>query len=88
MPVHKWSAGRLNSVMQAPTGEITIAFTDIEGSTRLWDALGDSFHAVLELHNKILRSAIENNKGHEVKTEGDAFMVAFGGCRRRCSLLR
>ncbi|MHC4839500.1 MAG: adenylate/guanylate cyclase domain-containing protein [Planctomycetota bacterium] len=77
MSVHKRLAGRLNGGMQAPTGEITIAFTDIEGSTRLWDALGESFHAVLELHNKILRSAIENNQGYEVKTEGDAFMAAF-----------
>ncbi|HSV13257.1 MAG TPA: adenylate/guanylate cyclase domain-containing protein, partial [Tepidisphaeraceae bacterium] len=60
-----------------PVGTVTLMFTDIEGSTSLWEKLGDRFYPVLEQHNVILRDAIAACRGFEVKTEGDAFMVAF-----------
>lgn len=60
-----------------PTGRVALIFTDIQGSTSLWEKLGDRFAPILELHNRLMREAIEMNRGYEVKTVGDAFMVAF-----------
>ncbi|NUN48326.1 MAG: tetratricopeptide repeat protein, partial [Candidatus Brocadiae bacterium] len=63
--------------MPPPRGTVALAFTDIEGSTRLWERLGDRFAPVLARHHALLREALGAAGGHEVKTEGDAFMVAF-----------
>ncbi|MDH3678757.1 MAG: adenylate/guanylate cyclase domain-containing protein [Acidimicrobiia bacterium] len=60
-----------------PSGLVTFVFTDIEASTRLFRALGDGYPAVLERHNELLREAWHRHLGVEVKTEGDAFFVAF-----------
>ena len=62
---------------QMPTGTVTIIFTDIEGHTKMWEQMGDDFMPILEEHNNILRSATAKYNGYEVKTEGDAFMLAF-----------
>ena len=60
-----------------PTGTITLVFTDIEGSTALWEYFGKDFKNLLEQHNRLFRQAFEEFNGYEVKTEGDSFMVAF-----------
>ncbi|MFN2484595.1 MAG: adenylate/guanylate cyclase domain-containing protein [Candidatus Limnocylindria bacterium] len=60
-----------------PTGTVTFLFTDVEGSTRLLQALGRAFPSVLERHHRILRDAIARHRGREVSTEGDAFFVVF-----------
>lgn len=60
-----------------PVGTVTFLFTDVEGSTRLLGRLGDRFAAVLEDHNRLLRDAFEGAGGTVVRTEGDAFFVAF-----------
>ncbi len=60
-----------------PVGTVTLMFTDIEGSTSHWEKLKDGFYPILEKHNAIMREAIAACRGYEVKTEGDAFMVAF-----------
>jgi predicted ATPase/class 3 adenylate cyclase len=60
-----------------PTGTVTFLFTDIEGSTRLLQRLGDGFHAVIEDHGRILREAIASGGGTGVHTEGDSFFAAF-----------
>ena len=62
---------------QMPTGTVTLMFTDIEGHTKMWEQMGDDFMPTLEEHNNILRSATAKHNGYEVKTEGDAFMLAF-----------
>ncbi len=41
-----------------PVGTVTLMFTDIEGSTALWEKLRNQFYPVLEKHNAILREAI------------------------------
>ena len=61
----------------APAGDVTLMFTDIEGSTRGWATYEGRFHAALLRHNELLRQAIAAHNGYEVKTIGDAFMVAF-----------
>lgn len=63
--------------MNAPTGNVTLVFTDIEGSTRLWERYGDAFKASLDAHNQIIRKALKTHSGYEVKTEGDAFFAVF-----------
>lgn len=63
--------------MQPPTGKVTLVFTDIEGSTSLWERHRDQFKPVLEQHNALMRDAATRQGGYEVKTEGDAFFLAF-----------
>jgi predicted ATPase/class 3 adenylate cyclase len=61
-----------------PTGTVTLLFTDVEGSTKLLDALGSERYAeVLEAHRRLLREVFSCHGGYEVDTEGDAFFVAF-----------
>ncbi|MDP8959845.1 MAG: adenylate/guanylate cyclase domain-containing protein, partial [Actinomycetota bacterium] len=60
-----------------PTGTVTFLFTDIEGSTRMLERLGDDYRQVLEDHSALLRQAVEEAGGTEVSTEGDAFFCVF-----------
>jgi predicted ATPase/class 3 adenylate cyclase len=60
-----------------PTGTVTFLFTDIEGSTRLLQALGDRYREVVDDHGRILREAIALGGGTEIHTEGDAFFAVF-----------
>src|SRR6266446_2868483 len=60
-----------------PTGTVTFLFTDIEGSTRLLQQLGDRYSRVFEEYRRLLRAAFQEWNGHEVDTQGDAFFVAF-----------
>jgi class 3 adenylate cyclase len=64
-------------VRELPAGTVTFLFTDIEGSTRLLDELGDTYADVLAEHRRILREAFTRHGGVEVDTQGDAFFVAF-----------
>ncbi len=61
----------------APTGVVTLLFTDIAGSSRLWEQYGDRFIPVWQAHDAVIRDAIQRFGGYEVKSEGDSFMVAF-----------
>uniref|UniRef100_UPI003753DF3E AfsR/SARP family transcriptional regulator n=1 Tax=Armatimonas sp. TaxID=1872638 RepID=UPI003753DF3E len=60
-----------------PTGTVTFLFTDIEGSTRLWERVGDTFRTALSTHHTLLRREFRRRGGHEVKEAGDSFLVAF-----------
>ena len=60
-----------------PTGTVTFLFTDIEGSTRLLEELGVAYRAVQEDHFRLMRAAIAEGEGAEIRTEGDAFFVVF-----------
>jgi predicted ATPase/class 3 adenylate cyclase len=62
---------------ELPTGTVTFLFTDIEGSTRLLQELGDGYAAARDDHAAILRRAIEAHGGLEVSTAGDSFFVVF-----------
>jgi len=60
-----------------PSGTLTFLFTDIEGSTKLLNALGtDRFHEVLAVHTKALREAFADG-GTEIRTQGDSLFVVF-----------
>jgi len=60
-----------------PTGTVTFLFTDIEGSTRLWERHHSAMQQALAHHDAILRDAIESNDGYLVKTTGDGAHAAF-----------
>src|SRR5258708_9696990 len=60
-----------------PAGTVTLLFTDIEGSTRLLQRLGDHYADVLAECRHLLRGVFEHWHGHEVDTQGDAFFVVF-----------
>ncbi len=61
-----------------PSGTVTLLFTDIQGSTRLWEDHPGAMEPALERHDAILRQAIESHGGYVFKTVGDAFCAAFG----------
>jgi class 3 adenylate cyclase len=60
-----------------PSGTVTFLFTDVEGSTRLPQELGDEYADVLAEHRRALREAFARHGGVEVGAEGDAFFVAL-----------
>src|SRR5919109_1532214 len=64
-------------MVQLPTGTVTFLFTDIEGSTKLLQELGEGYRAVQDRHEEILRAAVGAEGGVEVRTEGDSFFVVF-----------
>ena len=66
---------------QVPTGTVTFLFTDIEGSTRLVQELGDGYGELLEQHHRLVRGTFEEHGGEEVDTQGDAFFFAFRRAR-------
>jgi predicted ATPase/class 3 adenylate cyclase len=63
--------------MQLPTGTVTFLFTDIEGSTRFLQRLGDGYRAVQDDHAQIMRRAIDEGEGVAIRTEGDSFFAVF-----------
>jgi predicted ATPase/class 3 adenylate cyclase len=60
-----------------PTGTVTFFFSDIEGSTRLLEALGHEYVDLLERHHRVLRNAFERCAAVEIGTEGDSFLAVF-----------
>ena len=65
------------AVEQLPGGTITFLFTDVAGSTRLWQQHPQQMAVALREHDRILRQAIEEQGGYVFKTAGDAFYGAF-----------
>jgi len=64
-----------------PEGTVTFLFTDIEGSTRLLQSLGDSYAVALGAHQELLRTAIAQFDGREIGTQGDAFFIVFASAQ-------
>jgi predicted ATPase/class 3 adenylate cyclase len=61
----------------SPTGAVTFLFTDIEGSTRMWERLPAAMKPALARHDAILREAVAAHGGRIVKTTGDGCHAAF-----------
>jgi adenylate cyclase len=68
---------RLDNEVDAPTGEVSLVFTDIKNSTMLWETYPIAMRSAIKMHNELMRRQLRILGGYEVKTEGDAFMVAF-----------
>jgi predicted ATPase/class 3 adenylate cyclase len=60
-----------------PVGTVTFLYTDIEGSSRLWEQQPEAMRSGLRRHDNILRQAIEDQGGQIFRTVGDAFCAAF-----------
>jgi predicted ATPase/class 3 adenylate cyclase len=61
----------------APLGAVTFLFTDVEGSTRRWEADADGMRVALAAHDQVLRGAIEGHGGWLFKHTGDGVCAAF-----------
>jgi predicted ATPase/class 3 adenylate cyclase len=73
-----WDSLPMTDEPSRPSGTVTFLFTDIEGSTRLWEGHPAEMQGALVRHDEILRSAIEGRDGYVFSTAGDAFAAAFG----------
>jgi hypothetical protein len=67
----------MDTTRTLPSGTVTFLFTDIEGSTKLWDEHPVAMRVALARHDAILRRAIESHGGHVFTTIGDEFCAAF-----------
>ena len=67
--------------MIRPSGTVTFLFTDIQGSTRRWEADPDAMRAALTAHDEVLRSAVEAHGGWLFKHTGDGVIAAFSSAR-------
>jgi class 3 adenylate cyclase/tetratricopeptide (TPR) repeat protein len=68
---------------ELPTGTVTLLFTDIEGSTKLVQALGrERYVEALDAHRRLLREACAAHGGVEVEMQGDSFHFAFASARQ------
>jgi Adenylate and Guanylate cyclase catalytic domain len=65
----------------APSGVVTFLFTDVEGSTRRWEADAQAMRAALVVHDEVLRTAIEEHRGWLFKHTGDGVCAAFASPR-------
>ena len=71
-----------------PTGTVTLLFTDIEGSTKLWEAHAAAMRAALERHDALLRQCIDDHDGHVFKTGGDAFCATTASLKNSFRIIR
>ena len=62
---------------ELPSGTVTFLFTDLEGSTRLWEQHPEAMRPALARHDTILRKAVAEHDGHTVKTTGDGMHAVF-----------
>ena len=62
---------------ELPSGTVTFLFTDLEGSTRLWEEHPDTMQSALARHDELLRDAVAAHAGHVVKTTGDGIHAVF-----------
>jgi class 3 adenylate cyclase len=62
---------------ELPGGTVTFLFSDIEGSTKLLQELGDAYAAVVDDHRRIMRGSMQERGGTEIDTQGDAFFFSF-----------
>eukprot|EP00521_Asterionellopsis_glacialis_P011617 CAMPEP_0195307030 /NCGR_PEP_ID=MMETSP0707-20130614/37506_1 /TAXON_ID=33640 /ORGANISM="Asterionellopsis glacialis, Strain CCMP134" /LENGTH=877 /DNA_ID=CAMNT_0040371267 /DNA_START=157 /DNA_END=2790 /DNA_ORIENTATION=- len=70
---------KTRDIANAPKkGTVALIFTDVEGSTALWDASKSVMAKALEIHHDVIRALIQKHKAYEVKTIGDSFMIATG----------
>jgi len=60
-----------------PKGNVTIVYTDVQGSTLLWESCPSAMKRAQDIHDTIMRQCYSDHKGYEITTEGDSFNIAF-----------
>jgi predicted ATPase/class 3 adenylate cyclase len=79
----------LASMVDQPSGTVTLVFTDIEGSTELLAELGtETYKRALARHRSALREAFRHHHGYEVDQEGDSFFYSFGSATAAVAAVR
>ncbi len=68
---------------ELPSGTVTFLFTDLEGSTRLFQEYPDAMQGALARHDEIVRHAVAGHQGQVVKTTGDGFHAVFASAHGR-----
>ncbi|KAL7532831.1 hypothetical protein ACHAXR_004878 [Thalassiosira sp. AJA248-18] len=63
--------------MSFPQGDVTIVYTDVQGSTSLWETCPSDMKKATDIHDTIMRQCYTNHSGYEITTEGDSFNLAF-----------
>jgi class 3 adenylate cyclase len=67
--------------VSGPSGTVTFLFTDIEGSTRRWEADPEAMRLALAVHDEVIRAAIDAHSRWLFKHTGDGVCAAFGSAR-------
>jgi class 3 adenylate cyclase len=71
------------STVRHDHGTLTLAFSDIQDSTHTAERMGDkAWYELLSVHNGIVRRRLSGHGGHEIKAQGDGFMMTFPSARR------
>ena len=70
-------SGRRVNTRAWPRGSVTFLLTDIEGSTRLLQRLGDAYAGVLRDVRSLIRASVQGADGHEVDARADEFFAVF-----------
>ena len=78
----EWRCG----AVACAVGGCHVLFTDIEGSTRRWDADAEAMRAALGIHDEVLREAIEAHQGWMFKHTGDGVCAVFAS--PRCAVMK
>jgi len=60
-----------------PSGTVTFLMTDVQGSTRSWEARPEAMDESLRLHDEVMRAEAERANGYIFSTAGDSFAIAF-----------
>ena len=63
--------------MTYPQGDVTIIYTDVQGSTSFWETCPSDMKTATDIHDRIMRQCYTDHSGYEITTEGDAFNLAF-----------
>src|SRR5579863_4546900 len=77
MPSDRGARPKAAALTALPTGKVTFLFSDIEGSTRRWEAHAEAMTAVVARHEQVVSEAIVRRGGYVFKLVGDAFCAAF-----------
>src|SRR5262245_5931312 len=73
----RWPNGTLRVMAGLPSGTVTFLFTDLEGSTRLWEELPEAMSDALGRHDEILRTAVDAHDGVVLSRMGDGIAAVF-----------
>ena len=63
----------MDDVGERPTGTVTFLFTDIQGSTALWETDAEAMEQAVELHDSLLRSVFDDHDGYVFARAGDGY---------------
>ena len=66
-----------DAVAELPIGTVTFVFTDVQGSTRLWEEFPDAMQSALARHDEILGGAVERHHGFVISRMGDGMAAVF-----------